>query len=129
MAEVKYVVSPPHEPEAWVLLVGEFGSRLVASFPEACVDAPSASLRRPGGGSTVSFRMAMASCQLHGTYCADPPELRLEGALPCCVALAIWFRSQVPLDQELVFANDAYAAHVVLTSISNPHDVIQRFTT
>jgi hypothetical protein len=107
MAEVKYMVSPPYEPEAWVLPAGEFRKHLVADFPEARIASFSACPRRSTDATTVDFRIAMPSCQLHGTYSADPPELRLEGDLPCCATLAIWFRGQVPIEQELVFANDA----------------------
>jgi hypothetical protein len=123
---VKFTVSPPDEPEAWGLPVGEFRARLIADFPEATLAG--ASSGRGPEARLLDFHIDMLSCTLHGIYSVDPPELRLEGDLPCCATLAIWFRGQLAVEQELVLVNDAYAAHVVLTPVSSPRDVIERFS-
>lgn len=58
----------------------------------------------------------------------DRQGVSLDGYLEDCAKFAVWFRSQVPQAQKLVFYDQGYNAHIELQETTTESEIMKSFT-
>jgi hypothetical protein len=117
-----YFISPPDETD-WSLPPGEFEARLKERWPDS-------EIRPAPEGSPMAFHFTISveDDSLDGSYAADGQALWIEMASePQIAELAVWFRGQVPEDEELEFADEGLEVELPLDPAITPEQFRERF--
>jgi hypothetical protein len=117
-----YFISPPDDTE-WRLDPEEFEARLEERWPGAEVrPAPE------GSPMAFHFTIEVGGESLDGSYADDGQTLWIEmGSEDGMAELAVWFRGQVPEDEELEFADEGLEVELPLDPSITPEQFRERF--
>lgn len=75
-----------------------------------------------------SIKPPQMGVRLDGALHQDGQGISLDGHLEDCAKFAIWFRSQVPTIQELVFYDQGYNHSIELKNDTKDIEIIEVFT-
>ena len=65
--------------------------------------------------------------RLDGTLTNDANVVHLDGDVRACATFALWFRSQVPTEQDLLFYDEGYSADVPLLVETTKDELVAPF--
>lgn len=102
---MKLFVSPPSETD-WKIPPDLFISKLRERYPGVVVEDRSA---RPDGPS-VQWEQQLSNGWVTGSLDRELNTFVIDGDIRDCAAVALWLRTLVPSEQELVFYDEAYSA-------------------
>lgn len=119
-----YLVTPPDETD-WSISPDVFASRLRERWPESSVQ-----LHEDSEFTALSFTVVVADQEVSGRLSRSGRALDLdEQELELLAELALWFRDEVPHDQDLIFLDEGYNGHVSLRPGMTVEQLVSQYLT
>ena len=120
---MKALVSPPTETD-WRISRSEFSRGMEAEF-DGCefsvVPDDTSEWRDLDWSMEASFGL------LHGHLAGEGQVLVLDGDVRDIAKLAIWFRTMVPMSQDLVFYDEGYSADASIGETTTAEELARLF--
>lgn len=120
---MSYFISPPDE-RSFAFDIDEFCDRLS--------DWEGINIRqsdKPGDLNAVEWDLELRVGDVYGALDSTGQIVHLDGFLGDCALFALWLRTIVPKQVELLFYDEAYSADVALLSITREADLVRAFGT
>lgn len=121
---MEYLITPPEETD-WQINPSDFVNNLLKQWPDIKIQQ----ITNPDDYYSLEWFTKVPELEpiLNGALHRDGQGVSLEGYLEDCAFFAIWFRSQVPQTQKLVFYDQGYNAHIELQEGTTESEIIKSF--
>lgn len=118
---MSYFISPPDET-SWEFDIDVFRERL--SEWQGIVFRESGD---PAQLNVLEWSIPLRFGEVYGALDHSGQIVHLDGFLGDCALFALWLRTLVPSDVELLFYDETYSADVALMSFTNESDLVRAF--
>ncbi|HYO70688.1 MAG TPA: hypothetical protein VEU33_31875 [Archangium sp.] len=106
---------------SWVFPADEFKSQLLQRWPTVRLEE----VRSPEDNDVLAFEVPKARRGLHGSLTRDGKAVIFSGELEDCAEFAQWCRSLIPVDQEVLFGDEAMNTSLILEPDTTPAEIFQ----
>lgn len=119
---MSYFVSPRKETD-WRIPAASFAERVAADWPGSEVGT----VDSPESNRSVEWVTTIDGLRIDGSLDKAGQAGHLDGDIDACAQFALWVRSQVPPDQELIFYDEAFSVDVPISSSSTAEELADAF--
>lgn len=105
----------------WVFLADEFRSHLHQWWPTVRLEE----IRNPEDNDVLAFEVPKERRWLYGSLSRDGNAVIFSGELEDCAEFAQWCRSLIPVDQEVLFCDEAMNTSLILEPGTTPEKIFQ----
>ncbi|MFN6464899.1 MAG: hypothetical protein RMZ41_024200 [Nostoc sp. DedVER02] len=119
-----YYISPP-ETTNWQITPDILAKELKGQWNSAKIET----IDSVQSIHSLAWILQIDRWRLDGTLTKEGNVVHLDGDVHACARFAIWFRTKVPIEQELIFYDEGYSSDVVIESETIESDLVQPFIT
>lgn len=117
-----YFISPP-EANNWEISPNLLAEELKSQWANIQVETVDA----VQSIHALSWILQISEWRLDGTLTKEGNVVHLDGDVRACAAFAIWFRTIIPIEQDLIFYDEAYSSDIALNEGMTEVDLIEPF--
>lgn len=119
---MSYFISPPEKTD-WRIGTDVLAKGLLTQWPDAQVEI----ITNPQSLHAIAWTLQIGEWRLDGTLTKDGNVVHLDGDVRACATFALWFRTKVPTEQDLLFYDEGYSADVPLQVETTKDDLVAPF--
>lgn len=117
-----YFISPP-EANSWEVSPNLLAEELKSQWANIQVETVDA----VQSIHALSWILKIGEWRLDGTLTKEGDVVHLDGDVRACAAFAIWFRTVIPIEQDLLFYDEGYSSDIALNEGMTEVDLIEPF--
>ena len=119
---MRYFISPSEKTD-WRISRDAFAKELLMQWPEAHIEM----ITNFQSLHALAWTLQIGEWRLDGTLTKDANVVHLDGDIRACATFALWFRSRVPTEQDLLFYDEGYSADVPLLLETTKAELVAHF--